>query len=166
MTEENSKKDQSERKRLVKEIRDAIESVRSLFVAAVALVITVAEMRPKSNISSALGPYEGEGSKTESEKSLSTFLEDQNKDDDSEPVEVSVEIKKDFSAKEVLTTFTYPALAAISTLSLVVGVVRLGPIAQWAKTQNECIETMANVEGEPIDALPIKVMNCNGGHSD
>ncbi len=166
MTEENTEKNPSEGKRLVREIRDALESVRSLFVAAVALVITVAEMRPKPDRSSALGPYEGDGARTESEKSLSTFLEQQNNDDDSEPVEVSVEINKALSTKEFLSTFTYPFFAAVSTLSLFVGVVRLGPIAQWAETQNDCIETMSKVDGVSVKGLPDKVMTCNGGHSN
>ena len=62
-------------------------------------------------------------------------------------------------------------MAAISTIALVVGVSRLEPIAErlepiarWAKSQNECIESTSNNDGMNRSDLPIKVMSCNGGH--
>ena len=36
--------------------------------------------------------------------------------------------------------FVYPTLSIISTIALVIGVARLSPIAQWTRSQNECIE--------------------------
>ena len=59
----------------------------------------------------------------------------------------------------------YPALALISTIALVTGVTRLGPIAKWAESQNECIEKTFRIDGTNRSGLPNKVWSCNGGGS-
>ena len=65
--------------------------------------------------------------------------------------------------KGIINNFTYPLLALISTFTLVIGVSRLAPIAQWAKTQNECIQMTSTENGGPTKIIN-KVQICNGGH--
>ena len=63
----------------------------------------------------------------------------------------------------MLRAHSYPALAAISTISLVVIAVSLLPIATWTRTQNECIERTFRVGGKNTQGLAAKVWSCNGG---
>ena len=60
--------------------------------------------------------------------------------------------------------YFYPLFAAISTVTLVIGVTRLSPIADWASTQNECIERLSAGEAITKSQLKNNVKTCNGGH--
>ncbi len=167
MTEENSE-NLSEKRRLGKEILEALQSVRSLFVASVALVITLVEMRPRADRSTALSRYKKERVE-EPDPSLSTFELPQ-ETSDSEPLEVSIEIDEPLNdwrkVNDFLKMVSYPLLATISTTAMVIGVIRLGPITQWASTQNECIRTSEGFGSDNSSDLPIRVMSCNGGHAN
>ena len=46
--------------------------------------------------------------------------------------------------REMVRAHLYPALATISTLALVIGVVQLAPISQQARQFNACIESTAD----------------------
>ena len=65
--------------------------------------------------------------------------------------------------REILRDQTYPILAGISTISLVVIAYSLIPLAEWARTQNECIERTFRIDGANNAGIPAKVWSCNGG---
>ena len=65
--------------------------------------------------------------------------------------------------REFIREHAYPTFAAISTVSLIAISVSLLPIAQWAKTQNECIERTFRTDGTNKAGTPSKVWSCNGG---
>ena len=65
--------------------------------------------------------------------------------------------------KELMGKSMYPALALLSSASLLVISVSLIPIAQWAKSQNDCIERTFRTDGMNNAGLPSKVWSCNGG---
>ncbi len=58
----------------------------------------------------------------------------------------------------------YPTLSAMSTIALISGVTMLAPIAKWTRSQNECIAKAA-IDSEMSQAeFTNQVMRCNGGH--
>ena len=63
----------------------------------------------------------------------------------------------------MIRAHAYPVLAAVSTVSLALISVSLLPIAQLARTQNECIERTFRVDGKNNAGLAEKVWSCNGG---
>ena len=65
--------------------------------------------------------------------------------------------------REIIRAHSYPVLAAASTISLVIISVSLIPIADWARTQNECFERTFRVDGRNNAGIPAKVWSCNGG---
>ncbi len=65
--------------------------------------------------------------------------------------------------REMIRAHSYPVLAAISSISLVVISVSLLPIAQWARSQNECIERTFRIDGKNKLGMSSKVWSCNGG---
>ncbi len=153
------------RKRLALELHDALMTMRSLLVATVSLVITLAESRPKPVNT----PFETTSSpknfKPSNETEFhETTLNPIETSDQAIPGEPNLEEAKPTSNKEMMRNPIYPVLAVISTVTLIVGVSRLAPIAQWAKTQNECIEQTIGPDESSQDNLANKVKNCNGGH--
>ena len=65
--------------------------------------------------------------------------------------------------KEFIAKQFYPILAAIGSASLVLISISLVPIADWARTQNTCIEKTFRTDGANNAGLPSKVWSCNGG---
>ena len=65
--------------------------------------------------------------------------------------------------RERIAAHAFPAMAAVSTLSLVGISVSLLPVAQWARSQNECIERTYRIAGTNNAGIPTKVWSCNGG---
>ena len=65
--------------------------------------------------------------------------------------------------REFVRAHAYPAMALVSTISISLIAVSLLPVAQWARTQNECIERTFRVDGKNNAGIPAKVWSCNGG---
>tara|TARA_B100000700_G_C14447719_1_gene580174 strand:+ start:82 stop:294 length:213 start_codon:yes stop_codon:yes gene_type:complete len=65
--------------------------------------------------------------------------------------------------RETITSHSYPIMAAISTVSIVLIAASLVPIAYWARSQNECIEKTYRSAGTNNAGIPTKVWSCNGG---
>ena len=149
MPKEEENESFSDRKRFVLGLREGLSGVKSLFVAITALVITLAEQRSKT-------------------KESSIVINKANIVKDLEPIQ-STTTMNEYEVKSIVSNdpskqYIYPVLAAISTITLVVGVSRLGPIAEWANNQNACIESVMNEEGFDRAKLSNQVKNCNGGH--
>ena len=65
--------------------------------------------------------------------------------------------------REIIRAHSYPVFAAVSTVSLVLISVSLVPIADWARTQNDCIDRTFRIDGNNTAGIPAKVWSCNGG---
>ena len=199
MTKETTPDFFEDRRRLAMELRDALKSLRSLFVAAVSLVITIAGWRPRSKASKSTTSNNDQipqmqaipassypiltSRSTHDSKSIANSRTKLNSDlittsqtrFNWKAIEASPKItqpeRRKVNKLEIAKDLAYTLMAAISTIALVVGVSRLEPIAErlqpiarWAKSQNECIESTSNNDGMNKADLPIKVMSCNGGH--
>ena len=67
------------------------------------------------------------------------------------------------SPRDMIRAHAYPALAFLSTFSLVFIAFSLYPLGQWARTQNDCIERTFRSDGSNNAGIPSKVWSCNGG---
>ncbi|WP_320676965.1 hypothetical protein [Prochlorococcus sp. MIT 1300] len=154
----------SKRKRLARELKEALSGVRALFVATVSLAITVSDSlrRSKEQIPKPVSPAETQFTKPKpSQKEVSP-----------KPIESLSEKMKEQKNEEKLHSDTmakgknyfYPFLATVSTFSLVFGVSKLAPISEWAETQNQCIEKLSRQMNSDSQILPDYVKACNGGH--
>tara|TARA_Y100001968_G_scaffold111131_1_gene100621 strand:- start:478 stop:1041 length:564 start_codon:yes stop_codon:yes gene_type:complete len=166
MSTETSNDQSQNRKQLLKsDLKQGLEGLKEIFVAAVALLINISENFPISKASSALSSFKQRSARKESEIALS-FLQKTN--NQTQPVDVSIEVEEPNQEMTPLLfakNLLYPCLAIISTTALVIGVAKIEPLTKWAQTQNECIENTKTIDGfEPAD-LATKVMNCNGGHA-
>ena len=166
-------------------IKEVFASLRTIFVAAIALVISIAEWL-LSKFSSWQTQAEekakiiDERRAAEEAKLLKQKLEEekaireekrkaeeqakiaQERRDEERAIREAERKAKDNGPN--LKKFIYPVLSSISTITLILGVARLSPIAQWTRSQNECIQkTSADNSSNPIN-LANKVMRCNGGH--
>ncbi len=65
--------------------------------------------------------------------------------------------------REMIRAHAYPVLAVASTISLIGIFASLVPIAQWSRSQNECIERTFRIDGTNTQGLTAKVWSCNGG---
>ncbi len=65
--------------------------------------------------------------------------------------------------RESITAHSYPVLAAISSISLIIIAISLIPIAKWSRSQNDCIERTFRTAGTNNAGIPTKVWSCNGG---
>ena len=199
MTKETTPDFFEDRGRLAMELRDALKSLRSLFVAAVSLVITIAGWRPRSEASKSTISNDYQIPQMQAIPASSYPILSSRSTHDSKPItnsrtklnsdliptsqtrfdwkaiEASPKItqpeRRKVNKLETAKDLAYTMMAAISTIPQVVGVSRLEPIAEglepiarWAKSQNECIESTSNDDGMNKADLPIKVMSCNGGH--
>ena len=84
---------------------------------------------------------------------------------------------KELMPRAIVRTHTYPFLAAVATVTLVISsfsVIEaskslqeasrsLEPISVWAKTQNDCVEKTFRIDGRNTRGLQSKVWSCNGG---
>ena len=61
-----------------------------------------------------------------------------------------------------ITQLSYPFLASLGVLSILSIAISLLPLAQWARTQNECVERTFRTEDSNA-GIPAKVWSCNGG---
>ena len=169
MSETRKSELSEERKKVFKkDIKEGIEGLKKLFIAAIAIVLKVADALPKSKPQTSITKYKGDNDKTEANSSISTF-KDKSRNSDQEPLEVAVEVesKSYINFREVIVnTFLYPILAAISTTSLVIGINKIDPVIKWAITQNECVQNTNIINKEGSSAIAQKVMMCNGGHEN
>ena len=199
MTKETTPDFFEDRRRLAMELRDALKSLRSLFVAAVSLVITIAGWRPRYEASKSTTSNDYQTPQMQAIPASSYPILTSRSTHDSQPISNSraklisdliptSQTRFDWKAiqssqkitqlerrkvnkQEIAKDLAYTVMAAISTIALVVGVSRLEPIAEglepiarWAKSQNECIESTSTNDVMNRTDLPIKVMSCNGGH--
>ena len=69
--------------------------------------------------------------------------------------------------REMVRAHSYPVLAAVSTVTLVITSISVieasRSISQWAKMQNDCIERTFRINGKNTQGLSAKVWSCNGG---
>ena len=65
--------------------------------------------------------------------------------------------------RESISAHAYPVMAAIGTISIVMISISLLPVAQWTRSQNECIERTYRIAGTNNAGMPTKVWSCNGG---
>ncbi len=169
MSKEQSSDQTQNRKELFKsDLKQGLEGLKEIFVATLTLIIDLTEAIPRSIKSSSLRPIKNKTSNKEDDSALSFVRDNSNSREESQAVDVSVEVTENWiDHYSLLFTIRilYPLLAVISTTSLVIGVQKIQPLTQWAETQNECIAKTRNEEGIAEADLTTKVMKCNGGHS-
>ena len=149
-------------KRFFVAFRDAIELIKELVIAVLSFIIVLLEPIPKTISSLFYRPQDLLVSSRykSSDKDQLISSRDPQPESRQKVVKVTNSRLRLFSVKTL-----YQFLATVSTISLSIGVARLSPIAEWAKTQNECIEkTSINVDGDK-NSLSNRVMTCNGGHN-
>lgn len=168
MSNQNSTSSSRNRKELLrKDIREGIEGLKGILVGTLALIFKVSESISNRNKSSSIRSFSNFNSKKNTNSSLS-FVE-KNNSDETEAVDVSIEINERNLIKNVLQSIKnsfYPVLALISTAALITGVKKIDPLIDWARIQNECIQENVDIDGIPHPNLASKVMTCNGGHSN
>ena len=166
-------------------LRDVLESLRTIFVASIALVISIAEWIQKrfttwqakaAEQAKVLEKKRAEEqqkinqSRREEEKAIRAEkrkAEEQARIAEEQRAEDRAIREEERKAKEQrlnMRGIIYPILSAMSTIALVVGVTRLAPIAKWTRSQNECIEKTSPDEGANNAGLANNVMRYNGGH--
>ena len=154
------------KKTLKKDLKEGIDGFRELFIAAIALTLTIIEAIPWNKASKSLDFRKTNYKNSKSNRSLSLFKGDTQRND-TNPVEVSVEVEpqqiKNIMPK-IISNLIYPLLATVSTAAFVTGVIRIDPLINWARIQNECIEKTSSLDGASPASLSNKVMRCNGGH--
>ncbi len=166
-------------------LREVLESIRTIFVASIALVISIGEWVSRkfkgwqANAEKQAEIIERRRAEDQAKIDQARRLEEQALREESRKAEEQAKIaeerraeervireeerkakEKKLSAKRII----YPALSTISTIALLVGVARLAPIAKWTKSQNECIGKTFPNEGASQESFATKVMRCNGGH--
>ncbi len=162
MPEENKNDFSEEIKPLVKGVVEALADLRTLLVAIVAFVIfaieklavvfadwrsRAKESKPAANQSQVTSNESKERTK---EFKSPTDEFPRNTGNGLKGMKMqSIEVPKQLSSfqeeqtrlfSELAKDYAYPALALISTIALVVGVARLGPVSDWSRKQNECVE--------------------------
>ena len=171
MTKETTPDYFIDRGRLAMELRDAFRSLRSLFVAAVSLVITIAGWRPRSEASKSTTRNDYQIPQMQAIPTSSYPILTSRSTDDSQPIsnsrtklnseliptpqtrfdwktiQASQKISQPESRKvnkqEIAKDLAYTVMAAISTIALVVGVSRLEPIAERLEPIAERLEPIA-----------------------
>ncbi len=167
-------------------LREILEALRTIFVAAIALVISIGQWVSKKFTTWQIKSEEQskilDRQRADEQEKIARALREEQKiireekrladekakiaeEQRAEERAVREEERKTkerrFSPKKLL----YPSLSAVSTFALIVGVTRLGPIAEWTRSQNECIQQNSLIDGEIGKTnLVNKVMRCNGGH--
>ena len=166
-------------------VRDVLESLRTIFVAAIALAISIAEWvshrftKWQANAEEQARTLEAIRLEEQSILDQQRRKEEQSIRTEKRKAEEEAKIaaerreeertirEEERKAKEQQLSprkIIYPTLSAMSTVALIIGVAQLAPIAKWTKSQNECIaKTYTNEANSPID-FANKVMRCNGGH--
>ncbi len=141
---------------------DVLETLKSILIAILSLILLLSQ-----DLSKAFKDYMSRPSITLSNSPKMNYTNTQRMTTSSSS---NIPDKKEDRPKlgkgdnKVNTSYFYPVMATLSTFALLWGGVRLGPIAQWAKTQNQCIELTTTNDPNGNTNLNTKVMKCNGGH--
>ncbi len=165
--------------------KEAFESIRTIFVAAIALLISIVQWlihwftdwQERTEVQSKLLNKQRE--EEQAQIAYKKRAEERELREEERKAKEKAKIEEEQRAEErsireearrkkekvSLNKIVYPALSAISTLALIIGVTRLAPIAKWTRNQNECIQQTTS-DGNQLDQLNLanKVMRCNGGH--
>ncbi len=153
---------------------EAFSALKTMFLGAIAILIAIAENLWKSFSQWQLkAKQEAEELRLQQKEEERVIrLEERKAQEEAkiaseirlEEKEIRAEERKNESKKLKGGKLIYPILAGFSTLSLIFMVVKLGPIAEWTRNQNECIENSSG-RGLPTEnEFASKVMRCNGGH--
>ena len=166
-------------------VRDVLESLRTIFVATIALLISLAEWVSKkftswqTNAAVQAKVLEATRAKEQAKIDQKRRAEEQEIRAEKRKAEEQAKIAEELRAEEraireeerkakeqrlSARKIIYPTLSVMSTFALIVGVARLAPIAKWTRSQNECIEESTTEELDNQGNLANKVMRCNGGH--
>ncbi len=175
MTENSPLKGSEDPKAITKGLREGLTAIRTLFIATVALLITLFEKASKVFIQ-----WRGDLKIQADNRAATIKEEERNKREEERIAQEKAKIAEELRAEEreirseerklrllkrkSVIKFIYPVLAAISTASLVVVATRLAPISKWSGSQNECIATTIDFADAETDSIAYKVMRCNGGH--
>ncbi len=164
---ENNPNYSKEIKALVIVIRDAFITLGTLLVAIIAFSITSLEWIGKS-LSKRQSKIKPSSESQEKAQVIESISPKQDTKQDTKQIQDSISSIEVEDRKNPRIAFGanyfYPLFAAISTVTLVIGVTRLSPIADWASTQNECIERLSAGEAITKSQLKNNVKTCNGGH--
>ena len=165
--------------------KEVFASLRTIFVAAIALVISLTDwclnrFSKWQAKAEAQAKALDEQRTTEQAKLLQQKLEEEKLiREENRKAQEQAKISQEQRAEERaireaerkskdnelnIRKFIYPILSSISTITLMVGVARLSPIAKWTKSQNECIQKTSIGNSSNEISLANKVMRCNGGH--
>tara|TARA_Y100001968_G_C19432514_1_gene757845 strand:+ start:1834 stop:2340 length:507 start_codon:yes stop_codon:yes gene_type:complete len=151
---------------LKKDLKEGLDGLRKIIIGAIALIINIGDLIVKNNNQISLAKYNDNNQKSKNETTTSlSCLEKKSDDTESVNVDVEIESSKENTLNNLVIKFLYPALATISTATLVVGLGQIDPIVKWAKTNNECVESISTIDGVNPATLESKVMQCNGGHA-
>ena len=169
MSNQNQTNLSEERKKMLrKDLSEGLEGLKELFISAIKLIINVIDSIPQSKDSTLASYTEVDSSSKKVDSSLS-LITNGSEHTEPESVNVSVALKEE-SFKDTLLKgvkqLTYPILGIISTAALTAGVIKIDPLIQWAKLQNECIATSKSIETTKSNSLSSRVMTCNGGHAN
>ena len=166
-------------------VRDVLESLRTIFVAAIALLISIAEW-VSTRFTKWQANADEQAKALEAIRVKEELIINQRRRDEEQAIraekrkaeeeaKIAAELRAEeraireeerkaneqrLSPKKII----YPTLSAISTIALIAGVAMLAPIAKWTRSQNECIEKTALSNGINPTDFANKVMRCNGGH--
>ena len=162
MSTEKSTDLSAERKKILKkDLKEGLEGLKKIFVSSITLLIKFGEYIPKGKL--ALIKYREAKAQEKLNSSLS-IIESQKNNSESVDVAVEIENKSPKIFNNLANNFIYPVLAIVSATTLVTGVVKMGPLFRWAKTQNECVENTVFPDKLNSNNLAKRVMSCNGGH--
>ncbi len=168
MSKEKTNNSFGEKKILLKkDLREGLQGIKELLVAAVALGINIATSLREKPKSTSITSYQRSNEARPQRKPVS-FFEETTQSTNPQAVDIDIEIEGQNTKNifpKLIKSILYPFLAAISTTALVTGVVQLRPLIEWARTQNECIQSTKGIDGKTPLPLSTKVMTCNGGHS-
>ncbi len=170
MTNNESIRSKNDRKALLsQDLKEGLEGLKEIFVAGIVLLQDAAQALPRKTSSESLTSLEVSSAQDTPDRSLSVIDEEEQNSSYSQPLDVSIEEIEDkesnIKAERLIRSFLYPILAALSTTALITGVLKIDPLIQWARTQNECIENTSSIDGVNPADLTSKVMHCNGGHA-
>ena len=152
-------------KMLKSDLKEGFSGLKDILHAAIKLIIKLSRSIPKDVPSGSIARY-AKGNGDKQNNSLAFINKDANSES-SDSLDVSVEISKSnyVKYKDIINNVLYPLLAGISTATLLVAAIKVDPVIDWAKTQNECIKATNIEDGLNDEQLANKVMRCNGGHS-
>ena len=175
-----------------KGVREILESLRTIFVAAIAAVISISEwiyrrftnLQAKAEVEAKIAEVRraeesAKRAKERKEEERLKLAEERVRIAEERKAKEQTKIAEESRAEERAIReeerkakeqkffpkrIVYHTLSAISTIALIIGVVMMAPISKWTRSQNECIEMTSGNEASNRRSFPNKVMRCNGGH--